>query len=187
MSKSSKTKANTQANKTTDATAESNSNSAAKPKKSLSFNESVIQITVPRVATPEKAALFSSKSEIKKRKNEYEHGPDENYLRALERNLMQESRQSLSGVKASNAKKDEIRNTNMEHISKFMKDREGYLKNHSARSLQGTEHDIAKVPVAVHYSEKNRNRHDGKSESKSKSKSKKGGKKRTRKNRTYKK
>ena len=97
---------------------------------------------------------------------------------------MQESRQSLSGVKASNAKKDEIRNTNMEHISKFMKDREGYLKNHSARSLQGTEHDIAKVPVAVHYSEKNRNRHD---DSKSKSKSKKGGKKRTRKNRTQRK
>jgi hypothetical protein len=182
MSKSTKTKANTKANKTTDAAAASNSAATGNPKKSLSFNEAVIQVTFPRVTTPDKAALFSSKRDINKRRKAYEDGPDKDYLRALELNLLQESRQSLSRSKASNQQKDEIRNTNMEHISKFMKEREGYLKNHSGRSLKGTEHDIAKVPVAIHYSVENRNRHDGKSKSKG---GKKFRSKRTRKNRKH--
>jgi hypothetical protein len=178
MSKSTKTKANTKANEKI-ASAASNSNVTGKPKKSLSFNEAVIQVTFPRVTTPDKAALFSSKRDINKRRKAYEDGPDKDYLRALELNLLQGSRRGLSKSKASNAEKDEIRNTNMEHISKFMKEREGYLKNHSGRSLKGTEHDVAQVPVEIHYSRQNLNRID--------SKKKRGGKKRTRKNRTQRK
>ena len=36
----------------------------AKPKKSVNYNESVVQITFPRVTTPDKTAVFSSKKEI---------------------------------------------------------------------------------------------------------------------------
>lgn len=183
MSKSAKTntKTNTKANETTNAAA-SNSNSSGNPKKSVKYDDAVNQITFPRVTTPDKERVFSSKQEIKDRKNEYAHGPDANYLRALELSLLQESRHDLSKVKASNAQKDEMRNNNIAYINGFVDERRDFLKDNKARGLYGTEHDVAQVPVEIHYSKQNLNRVDGKS----KKDGKKGGKKRTRKNRARK-
>lgn len=178
MSKSAKTKANTKANEKI-ASAASNSNSSGNPKKSLSFNEAVIQVTFPRVATPDKDKLFSSKKQIKDRKNEYNHAADKNYLRALELNLLQGSRQELSKSKASNAEKDKIRKDNIAYAEEFVDSRRDFLKTNTARKIYGTEHDVAQVPVEIHYSRQNLNRID--------SKKKRGGKKRTRKNRTQRK
>ena len=144
----------------------------------MNYNESVVQINFPTVSTKDKKRVFSSNQEIKDRKNEYAHGPDANYLRALELNLMQESRQSFSNVKASNAQKDEMRNNNMAHINEFVNDRREFLKDNKARVLHGTVHDIVKVPVAIHYSKQNLNRVDGKS--------KRGGKRRSNRTRKHK-
>ena len=182
MSKSAKTKANTKANETTNAAA-SNSNSSGNPKNSVKYDDAINQITYSRVTTPEKATVFSSKQEIKDRKNEYAHGPDTNYLRAVELSLIQRSRQNLTKVKASNAQKDEMRNNNIAYINGFVDERRDFLKDNKARGLYGTEHDVAQVPVEIHYSRQNLNRVDGKS----KKDGKKGGKKRTRKNRTQRK
>lgn len=180
MSKSAKTKANTKANeKISSAASNSNSNNTGKPKKSLHYNEAVIQVTFPRVSTPDKAEVFSSKKEINKRKNEYAHGADENYLRALELNLLQGSRRGLSKLKASNAEKDEIRKDNIAYAAEFVGERRDFLKTNSARKIHGTEHDVAQVPVEIHYSRQNLNRIDNTK--------KRGGKRRTRKNRTQRK
>lgn len=178
MSKSAKTKANTKANEKI-ALTESSSNNTGKTKKSLSFNEAVIQVTFPRVTTPDKDKLFSSKKQLKDRKYGYTHAADENYLRALELNLLQESRQGLSKSKASNAEKDEIRKDNIAYAAEFVGERRDFLKTNTARKIHGTEHDVAQVPVEIHYSRQNLNRID--------SKKKRGGKKRTRKNRTQRK
>ena len=178
MSKSAKTKANTKANEKI-ALTESSSNNTGKTKKSLSFNEAVIQVTFPRVTTPDKDKLFSSKKQLKDRRDQYNHAADENYLRALELNLLQESRQGLSKSKASNAEKDEIRKDNIAYAAEFVGERRDFLKTNTARKIHGTEHDVAQVPVEIHYSRQNLNRID--------SKKKRGGKKRTRKNRTQRK
>jgi hypothetical protein len=181
MSKSAKTKKNTKANETTDSAAASisNSNNTGKPKKSLHYNESVIQVTFPRVTTPDKDKLFSSKKQLKDRRDQYNHAADENYLRALELNLLQGSRQGLSKSKASNAEKDEIRNNNMAHINEFVDGRREFLKKNTPLKIHGTERDVAQVPVEIHYSRQNLDRIDNKK--------KRGGKKRTRKNRTQRK
>jgi hypothetical protein len=180
MSKSAKTKANTKANeKIASAASNSNSNVTGKPKKSLHYNEAVIQVTFPRVTTPDKDKLFSSTKQIKNRKDQYNHAADENYLRALELNLLQGSRQGLSKSKASNAQKDEIREDNIAYAQEFVGERRDFLKTNSARKIHGTERDVAQVPVEIHYSRKNLNRIDNTK--------KIGGKRRTRKNRTQRK
>jgi hypothetical protein len=152
MSKSAKTKANTKANEKIALTESSSNSNRGKPKKSLHYNEAVIQVTFPRVTTPDKATLFSSKKELKDRKDQYNHAADENYLRALELNLLQESRQGLSKSKASNAEKDEIRKNNIAYAAEFVDGRRKFFKKNTARKIHGTEHDVAQVPVEIHYS-----------------------------------
>ena len=179
MSKSAKTKANTKANTTITALATASA-STSKPKKSVKINEDIDEITVSRVSTPDKEAVFTSKQEAKDRKNEYAHGADSPYLRGKEIKLNNKSRRALMKVNAPNAIKDETRKSNMEFIDYSINKTKDQLKNYSARSLIGTRYDNPLVPIAEYYSKKNLDRIDNK-------KSKKGGKKKSRKNRTYKK
>ena len=180
MSKSAKTKANTKANTTITALATASA-STSKPKKSVKINEDIDERTVSRVSTPDKEAVFSSKQEAKARKNEYAHGADSSYLRGEEIKLNNKSRRALMKVNAPNAIKDETRKSNMEFIDYSINKTKDQLKNYSARSLIGTRYDNPLVPIAEYYSNKNLDRIDNKK------KSKKGGKKKSRKNRTYKK
>ena len=182
MSKSAKTKENTKANKTISALASASASaSASKPKKSVKINEDIIERTVSRVSTPDKEAVFSSKQEAKDRKNEYYHGADPDYLRGKELNLIHRSRKGLMTVKAPNAIKDETRKSNMEVIAYSINKTKDYLKDYPARSLIGTRSDNPLVPIADYYSKKNLDRIDNNK------KSKKGGKKKLKNNRTYKK
>ncbi len=180
MSKSAKTKANTKANTTITALATASA-STSKPKKSVKINEDIDERTVSRVSTPDKEAVFTSKQEAKDRKNEYAHGADSPYLRGKEIKLNHMARDALMKVKASNAIKDETRKSNMEFIDYSINKTKDQLKNYSARSLIGTRYDNPLVPIAEYYSKKNLDRIDNNK------KSKKGGKKKSRKNRTYKK
>jgi hypothetical protein len=178
MSKSAKTKANTKANTTITALATASA-STSKPKKSVKINEDIDERTVSRVSTPDKKAVFSSKQEAKDRKNEYYHGADSPYLRGKELKLNNMSRRVLMKVKAPNAIKDETRKSNMEFIDYSVNKTKDYLKYYPALSLIGTRHDNPQFPIADYYSKKNLDRIDNKK--------KRGGKKRTRKNRTQRK
>ena len=142
--------------------------SKSKAKKSVTIDESRNMVAeYLRVPFAERADVFIPRNELRQIKLQYDNGPIADYKKAVRTKFMSELRKDMKNYAGmSEIDKDNIRTSFMAFIDRELDDPHSHTNTENSISERG------------HFTPKNKERV---------SKSKKGGKKRTRKNRTYKK
>jgi hypothetical protein len=144
--------------------------SKSRAKKSVTIDESQnVTAEYLRVPFEERANVFIPRYELRQIKLKYDNGPIEDYKKAVRTKFMSELRKDMQKYAGmSERDRDNIRTLFMAYIDRDLAD------------LDSDTNTKNSLPERGHFTPKNKQRV-------SMSKSKKGGKKRTRKNRTYKK